>query len=78
MRSRERVAGRESAAQCRRGLTVTIMCNQNVPSSAATPPRCLSCAQPMSLARRVSRFDGLPELAVYECRACGVSHIETL
>jgi hypothetical protein len=45
-------------------LWVTTMIDQNVPCSAVTPPR--------------SRFDGLPDLAVFECRACGVSHIEAL
>ena len=31
----------------------------------------------MRLARRTSRFDGLPDLYVFECRACGLSHFET-
>jgi len=39
-------------------------------------PRCLSCAQLMRLARTTSRFNDLPELYTFECRACGVSHIE--
>jgi hypothetical protein len=54
------------------------MCDQKAPSSTLTPPRCPSCAQPMRLAKRVARFDGLPDLATFECRACGLSHIETL
>ena len=37
---------------------------------------CPSCAQVMRLARITSRFDDLPDLYVFECRACGVSHIE--
>jgi hypothetical protein len=40
------------------------------------PPHCPSCAQIMRLARTTSRFDDLPELYTFECRACGVSHIE--
>ena len=41
-----------------------------------TPPHCPSCAQIMLLARVTSRFDDLPDLYTFECRACGVSHIE--
>jgi hypothetical protein len=40
------------------------------------PPHCPSCAQIMRLARITSRFDDLPDLYTFECRACGVSHIE--
>jgi GcrA cell cycle regulator len=40
------------------------------------PPLCPSCAQIMPLARITSRFGDLPDLYVFECRACGVSHIE--
>jgi hypothetical protein len=40
------------------------------------PPHCPSCAQIMRLARTTSRFDDLPDLYTFECRACGVSHIE--
>ena len=40
------------------------------------PPLCPSCAQIMRLARITSRFDDLPDLHVFECRACGVSHVE--
>ena len=46
--------------------------NQFVPKE----PLCPSCAQMMQLARITSRFDDLPELYTFECRACGVSHIE--
>ena len=47
-------------------------------SSKCAPkqPHCPSCAQIMLLARITSRFDDLPELYTFECRACGVSHIE--
>jgi hypothetical protein len=44
--------------------------------SAPKQPLCPSCAQIMRLARITSRFDDLPELYTFECRACGVSHIE--
>jgi hypothetical protein len=30
----------------------------------------------MKLARVTSRFDDLPDLYTFECRACGMSHIE--
>jgi len=45
--------------------------------SAPKQPHCPSCAQIMRLARITSRFDDLPELYTFECRACGVSHIES-
>jgi hypothetical protein len=32
----------------------------------------------MRLARRTARFDDLPELVSFECRACGVSRIEAM
>jgi hypothetical protein len=44
--------------------------------AAPRPPHCPGCAQTMRLARITSRFDDLPELYSFECRACGVSHIE--
>jgi hypothetical protein len=39
-------------------------------------PHCPSCAQPMRPVRRTKRFGGLPELHTFECRSCGVSHID--
>jgi hypothetical protein len=30
----------------------------------------------MRLARKTSRFNDLPDLYTFECRGCGVSHIE--
>ena len=47
-------------------------------SNKYTPrtPLCPSCAQIMRVARITSRFGGLPDLYTFECRACGVSHIE--
>jgi hypothetical protein len=43
---------------------------------AVRPPLCSRCAQIMGLARITWRFDDLPELYIFECRLCGVSHIE--
>src|SRR5262249_16985695 len=40
------------------------------------PPLCASCSRTMQLARTTSRFGDLPDLYTFECRACGVSHIE--
>jgi hypothetical protein len=47
--------------------------NKNTPRR----PHCLACAQVMRLARITSRYGDLPDLYTFECRACGVSHIET-
>jgi hypothetical protein len=44
--------------------------------SAPKPPRCLSCARPMQLLRRTSRFDGLPDLYSFYCLACDEWHVE--
>ena len=44
--------------------------------SAPTPPRCLSCARPMQLLRRTSRFGGLPDLYSFYCLACDEWHVE--
>jgi hypothetical protein len=32
----------------------------------------------MRLARMTSRFSDLPDLYTFECRACGVSHIDAV
>jgi hypothetical protein len=52
------------------------MPNQNSSTSAPKLPFCPSCAQTMRLARITSRFDDLPDLYTFECRTCGVAHIE--
>jgi hypothetical protein len=44
--------------------------------SAPKSPLCPSCAQIMQLVRITSRFGDLPDLYTFECRACGLSHIE--
>ena len=46
--------------------------NKNTPRQ----PLCPSCAQMMRLVRTTSRFEGLGDLYTFECRACGLSHIE--
>ena len=44
--------------------------------SAPQPPRCHSCARPMQLIRRTSRFGGLPDLYSFYCVACDEWHVE--
>ena len=44
--------------------------------SAPKPPRCLSCARPMQLLRRTSRFGGLPDLYYFYCVTCDEWHVE--
>jgi len=52
------------------------MRNEHSGKYTPRPPHCLACAQVMRLARITSRFGDLPDLYSFECRACGVSHIE--
>jgi hypothetical protein len=44
--------------------------------SAPKPPRCHSCARPMQLLRRTSRFGGLPDLYSFYCVSCDEWHVE--
>jgi len=55
---------------------VSAMRNGSSGKYTPRPPHCPSCAQIMPLARTTSRFGNLPDLYIFECRACGVSHIE--
>jgi ribosomal protein L37AE/L43A len=50
---------------------------RNEHSNDYTPesPLCPSCGQTMRLARIKARFGDLPDLYIFECRACGVSQI---
>ena len=48
--------------------------NKNAPRR----PLCPSCAQTMQLVRITSRLEGLPDLYTFECRACGLSHIDAV
>jgi len=60
-----------------RGLrTALSMRNELSNKCAPRPPLCPSCAQIMRLVRITSRFGDLPDLYTFECRVCGVSHIE--
>ena len=52
------------------------MQNQSSNKSEPKPPHCPGCAQIMRLAGITARFDDLPDLYTFECRGCGVSHIE--
>src|SRR5215471_20668436 len=56
--------------------SVSAMRNESSGKYTPRPPVCPSCAQLMSLARTTSRFGNLPDLYIFECRACGVSHID--
>ena len=44
--------------------------------SAPQPPSFHSCARPMQLLRRTSRFGGLPDLYSFYCLACDEWHVE--
>jgi hypothetical protein len=46
----------------------------NEHSNAPKSPRCPSCTQTMQFV--ASRFDGLLDFYTFECRVCGVSHVE--
>jgi hypothetical protein len=52
------------------------MGDEHTNNSTPTPPLCPSCAQRMKLVRRTKRFNGLSDVYIFECRTCGVSHIE--
>ena len=54
----------------------TVMRNVHSVKDRPRPPVCPSCAQIMRLARTTLRFGNLPDLYTFECRACGVSHID--
>jgi hypothetical protein len=57
---------------------LSAMRNEHSGKYTPTPPRCPSCAQLMRLARTTSRFGKLPDLYIFECRACGVTHIDAV
>ena len=40
-------------------------------------PHCPACGHIMRLAR-IPRFGDLPDVYIFECRACGVSHIDAV
>ena len=71
-------AAAASAFAPHRGLrTASVMRNEHFGKHTPRPVLCPSCAKTMRLARTISRFGNLPDLYIFECRACGVSHIET-
>ena len=55
---------------------MSVMWNEYASKSAPRPPRCYGCARPMKLTRRTPRFGGLPDVYTFECRTCGLWHIE--
>ena len=69
---------RRSAFEPHCGLrTASAMRNEHSGKYTPRPPRCPSCARIMRLAR-ASRFGDLYIQYVFECRACGVSHIDAV
>jgi len=52
------------------------MLNDKSSKSKPAPPHCPSCALIMRLARKTRRFNGLPDLYIFECRTCDMSHTE--
>jgi hypothetical protein len=56
--------------------TASVMRNEHSGKYTPRPPLCPGCAQIMRIARITSRFGGLPDLYRFECRACGLSHLE--
>ena len=52
------------------------MSSERSTQCAPKSPLCPGCAQIMRLAGITPRFDDLPDLYTFECRTCGVSHIE--
>ena len=52
------------------------MSSERSTQCAPKSPLCPSCAQIMRLAGITPQFDDLPDLYTFECRSCGVSHIE--
>jgi hypothetical protein len=51
------------------------MRNEHFGNYTPRPPRCPSCSRIMRFVR-AARFDDLNIQYVFECRACGVSHID--
>ena len=52
------------------------MRNEHLNKSTPRQQRCPSCAQVMQFVRITWRFEELPDLHIFECRGCGVTHIE--
>jgi hypothetical protein len=56
---------------------VSAMRNESSVKYTPRPPLCPSCAQIMRLGR-IPRSGNLPDVYIFECRACGVSHIDAV
>src|SRR5260370_19312749 len=70
-------AARKMETGQHRGKRTALSRRNEYPGTCAPrPPLCPSCAQTMRLARITSRFGDLPDLYAFECRLCGLSHIE--
>lgn len=52
------------------------MHDKHANKSAPKLPRCVSCAKPMQLLRRTSRYGGLPDLYSFYCVTCDEWHVE--
>src|SRR5215471_8945007 len=69
--------------RCRRSVShhiavqelVSAMRNESSGKYTPRPPHCPSCAQIMRLGR-IPRSGDLPDVYIFECQACGVSHID--
>jgi len=56
---------------------VSAMRNESSGKYTPRPPLCPSCAQIMRLGR-IPRSGDLPDVYIFECQACGVSHIDAV
>jgi hypothetical protein len=50
------------------------MLNEKTKGSKPATPHCPNCAQIMRLGRKTRRFNGLPDLYVFKCQKCDMSH----
>ena len=50
------------------------MLNEKTKGSKPAPPHCPNCAQTMRLSRKTRRFNGLPDLYIFKCQKCDMSH----
>ena len=50
------------------------MLNEKTKGSKPAPPHCPNCAQTMRLGRKTRRFNGLPDLYIFKCQKCDMSH----
>jgi hypothetical protein len=50
------------------------MLNEKTKGPKPAPPHCPNCAQTMRLSRKTRRFNGLPDLYIFKCQKCDMSH----